>query len=224
MARIAIDIDDTIYDFATPARNAFLKLARDTGDKSLFRGAYNPWFEWRSLMDSCGEEAGKKVVSMVHKDDAIMKRRPYEGAVETISRLLGEGHEVLYISTRAPESYDATFDWLAGHGLMYGGDETPTQLVCTWADKGPHIRHCQYLIDDRVKTVHEFLGDFHWKLKYGSENEEKKRMAFALWHPHNLNLTDVPNAYLAPTWDGIAYYLEEKGVLNGRSITAAAAF
>lgn len=218
MAKIAIDIDNTLYDFDTPARNAFLALAKETGDKTLLRGAYNPWVEWRSLMDVCGEDVGHEVISRVHADDAIMQRRPYEGVSEVIGRLLGEGHEILYISTRSPAATDATATWLGSYGLMYGGDDSPTKLLCTWDDKQRHIFDCQYLIDDRVKTIHEFLGNYEWKNTWGSKNEEKKRLAFALWHPYNLNLTDIPNLYLAPTWDGIGHYLEEKGVLNGRRI------
>jgi hypothetical protein len=41
-----------------------------------------------------------------------------------------------------------------------------------------------------------------------------ERKGFGIHAPHNTNLTDVKNVYLAPTWAGLNYYLVRKGLLE----------
>jgi FMN phosphatase YigB (HAD superfamily) len=57
MAKIAVDIDSTLYDFETPAREAMFKLYKETGDLVYKEGAYHPWTEWRSPADVLGSRA-----------------------------------------------------------------------------------------------------------------------------------------------------------------------
>jgi 5'(3')-deoxyribonucleotidase len=159
MATIAIDIDSTLYDFETPAREAYLKLAHETGDKTLFRGAYMPWTEFRSPVDVCGPEVFSKVVEMCHDDDVILDQTPFSGAVETVNALHENGHSILYISNRATESRNATQEWLAKWGFPL----IETKLFCLMGDKKPHIADCQYIIDDRPKTLIDFIYDWTWE-------------------------------------------------------------
>lgn len=216
MAKIAIDIDSTLYDFATPARQAFLDLALKHGDKEeYFRGAYQSWVEWRSPGDVCGLEAFNEVLDIVHSEKVILNQTPYDGAQEVIEELIEE-HDIFYISNRSPESRAATEHWL-GHW------EFPeAELIAMMDDKLPYLSECQYIIDDRAKTLVQFVEDFQWKYTYGAistPDYEKlnERKAFGLLFEYNRNLTDIPGIYLAPTWAGIRYYLATKGVLNGRS-------
>lgn len=167
MANIAVDIDSTLYDFETPAREAFTKLADRYEDPSLNRGAYDPWTEWRSPADSCGIEKWLEAIALCHDADVIEAQTPFAGAVETCRALKEEGHTLLYISNRAAESTDATYRWLLAWEFL--GDES--ELVTTTGDKKKHIDHCQYIIDDRPKTVIDFIYDWDWttKVKAGAD-------------------------------------------------------
>lgn len=206
MTIVAVDIDSTLYDFETPCRQKFLELGVSTGDKSLFRGAYVPWVEWRSPADACGLEKWIEVINLVHDDDMIASMIPFEGAVDTLTAL-AEQHRLLYVSNRATERYAATADWL------FSNDFPDGKLVCNdHHDKRDAITHCQYLIDDRPKTLVEFVFDYHWRAKHGPNMAPRK--AFGLMFEYNRALTDIPNIYLAPSWNGLAHYLTDKGVLK----------
>lgn len=211
---IAVDIDSTLYDFATPARQAFLDLALKHGEKEeYFRGGYQSWVEWRSPSDVCGLDAFNEVLKIVHSPDVILAQPPYPEACDVLHELTQE-HEIFYISNRDPESAEATGQWLAEH-------EFPeAELIAMMDDKQPYLSECQYLIDDRAKTLVQFVEDFTWKYTYGSLDNEMPRKAFGLLFEYNRNLTDIPGIYLAPTWAGIRYYLQQKGVLRGRSINS----
>lgn len=208
---IAVDIDSTLYDFATPARQAFLDLALKHGEKEeYFRGGYQSWVEWRSPSDVCGPDAFQEVLEIVHSPDIILKQPPYPDAKDVLEELICE-HEIFYISNRDPKARDATSEWLRMH-------EFPeAELIAMMDDKQPYLTECQYLIDDRAKTLVQFVEDFNWKYTWGTlgGHQAIERKAFGLLFEYNRNLTDIPNIYLAPTWAGIRYYLQTKGVLNG---------
>lgn len=211
MALIACDIDSTLYDFATPCRQAFLDLALEHGDKEeYFKGGYQSWVEWRSPADVCGPEAFMEALSIVHSPDVIKAQNAYEGAEEVLTEVSQE-HEIFYISNRDPEVQAATEEWL------FDINSFPrAEVICMMDDKRPYLRDCQYLIDDRCKTLVEFVYDDSWKRGLKPVGVLEERKAFGLLFEYNRNLTDIPNIYLAPTWAGIRYYLERKGVLNAK--------
>lgn len=214
-ATVAVDIDSTLYDFETPAREAFAKLAEERGDKSLLRGAYHPWTEWRSPADACGLEVWLDAIAMVHANDVILDQTPFPGSVETCAALVSEGYDLLYVSNRATESYDATLEWLHNCGFPQADS-----LICNqFSDKKAALADCRYLIDDRPKTVVEFVFDYDWALRKGAEEPRK---AFVPAYPYNQNLTDIPNVYLAPTWAGLNSYMVSKGVLSEPAYRALA--
>lgn len=176
MAKIAVDIDSTLYDFETPAREAFTKLSAERGERSILRGAYDPWTEWRSPADACGIEIWLEAIALCHANDVILAQTPYNGAVETCQALANEGHELLYISNRAVETADATHEWLQEWNFPV--DENITEAV-EWhgghclkvltTDKKPFLKDCQYLIDDRPKTVVDFIYDYDWETRIRRE-------------------------------------------------------
>lgn len=208
---IAVDIDSTLYDFATPARQAFLDLALKHGEKEeYFRGGYQSWVEWRSPSDVCGPDAFQEVLDIVHSPRVILSQDPYPNAKEVLREIVAEGHEIFYISNRSKDAVDATEEWL------WSNDFPEAELIATMEDKQPYLCECQYLIDDRAKTLVQFVEDFQWKYTNGALSKENERKAFGLLFPYNQNLTDIPNIYLAPTWPGLRYYLQRKGVLSER--------
>lgn len=210
MCRIAVDIDDTLYSFAYLARKVMTKIGFEERDRQMIAAAYAEWPEWRSPVDLLGEERWLEVIHMCHDDDLIIAQKPFEGAAETCRALVEAGHELLYISNRAHERTEATHCWLDINGFTMEN----TEVMCLMGDKTPHIADCQYFIDDRPKNLVNFVYDFQWQNKYGSQNEEKARRGFGLMTPFNRSLTDCPRIYLAPTWSGLNYYLATKGLLK----------
>lgn len=244
MSSIAVDIDSTLYDFETVAREGFLVLADKYDDKDLFRGAYDPWIEWRSPADSCGLDIWLEVIALCHAPEVILSRVPFEGAVDTCRALEAAGHELMFISARDGTAEEATEQWLRQQGFLGSN----AQVVCAH-DKTEHMAECQYLVDDRPKTVVEFVNDPDWNRRLVNEidrrwtdvyrkywvadrertgqseqdayaahvewyRKQDARRAFVLEYPYNQNLSDVPGLSLAPTWAGINFYLVKYGLLE----------
>ncbi len=210
MSRIAIDIDDTLYSFTSLARRVMTKIGFETEDKQLIAAAYAAWPEWRSPTDLLGVDRWLEIIDMCHDNDMILAQTPHLGAANTCNALVRAGHKLLYISNRATETEAATGAWLDANGFFTGDAE----LMCLMGDKTPHIADCQYFIDDRPKNLIQFVYDYDWPNKWGSNREDKKRRAFGLTTEFNRALTDVPRIYLAPTWSGLNYYLQSKGLLE----------
>lgn len=208
MTYIAVDLDSTLYDFSPPFRQAFFDLARESGKKEeYFKGGYHSWSEWRSPADVCGIEGFMAALDRVHSPEVISSRIPFEGSVEAVNELADQGYDILYVTNRDPKVTRATEGWLRDCGFPIDNEE----LICTMSDKQNIIAHCQYLIDDRPKTLVEFVYNRDW-----ASPARPQRKGFGMMFEYNRALTDIPNIYLAPTWGGLRYYLEEKGVLDGR--------
>ncbi len=203
MAQVAVDIDDNLYPFCDLARAILTEQGFEAGDKKMIAAAYAPWPEWRSPADLLGLETWLDVVAKCHDDDMILKQEPYAGSVDTLQELVDAGHELLYISNRATETRAATQGWLADNEFPEGG------LVVTSKDKRSFVAYCQYLIDDRPKTLVNFAYDAQWN--------GAPRVAFALTKEYNRGLTDVPGIYLAPTWNGIRHYLIDQKLIESES-------
>ncbi len=214
MARIGVDLDDTLYSFTALARRIMTKIGFENEDKQMIAAAYAQWPEWRSPVDLLGLDRWMEIIDLCHDNDMILSQVPHLGAADTCNALMDAGHELLYISNRATETEGATREWLYDHDFL--SPSKPAELMCLIGDKTPHLALCQYFIDDRPKNLIQFIHDFQWQNKYGSNNKEMARRAFGLSTEFNRALSDVPRIYLAPTWSGLAYYLEEKGLLTER--------
>lgn len=209
MAKFAVDIDGTLYDFHIKIREEFFKMAIQYDDKNILKGAYMPFVEWRSLTDSLGVEIAVEAIHRVHSDESILSQTPYENSVEVLNEIKASGHEIMYISNRQESSHDATEKWLMDSNFPTG------EVICVGGDKMPYMRDCRYLIDDRPSTIAEFVTDYTWKKWNGSnEKPRRPRVAFGLWYSYNQALTDLDNVYLAPTWFGLRYYLKKKEVID----------
>lgn len=226
MARIAVDIDDTLNSFTGLARQVIATRAKKTGKKIYEVAAYTPWDEWRTPADLLGMDLWLDVIAEAHSRENILTRTAFPDAVETVCALADAGHDLLYISNRRESAFEATADWLIrwGFPLHYSartrGAESGTRngvdtaLVCTAKPKTPWLADCQYLIDDRPRTLFQFLSDVDWP----RENPDEQRKAFALTAPYNRGLTDIPNLYLAPSWSLLNFYLTREGVLDGHRV------
>lgn len=214
MPKIAVDIDDTLYSFDAVAKDALFHLAQERGDMSILQAAYTESLQWRTPADVAGLETWMEAIEIAHRPEVIEQQPPYPGAAETLQALVENGHELMYISNRDEEAQEATMGWLIANGFPMDYDGLPN-LKCLHGDKIPHLRDCQYIIDDRVSTLVRFVTDYAWKQWYGSEGRpDKVRRAFGIHHPHNTNLTDLEKIYLAPSWAGLNHYMVGKGLLK----------
>ncbi len=207
MAIVGVDIDDTLYDFGSEVREAFFELSIIRDDKELLKGTYSGFNEWRELSDVFDWDTVSEAIEYVHERQ--LEQVPYKNA-DRVVRRLAEKHTVIYVSSRHESHRENTCIWLVENGFPLTDHR---RLVCSSHEKEEHLKQAQYLIDDRPYTVVNFLYDFTWKHTHGSNNMLKERRAFGLWTAYNRNLTDINNVYLAPTWRGLEYYLEKKGVL-----------
>lgn len=200
--KFAVDIDSTLYDFEVPAREAFQKLAdmasTPAGRDHYLKGLYHPWTEWRSPADVCGIETWMEVISMCHSPEVVAQQTPLAGSVVTLQALANRGYELMYISTRSPEAAKATEEWLHVKGYPMGKG---IEVHCRMEDKGPYLAECQYIFDDRPKTLIEFVHDFKWDVTKG------ERYGLSIMYDYNRALTDIPNVFLAPTWAGLNAWL-----------------
>lgn len=201
---IAVDIDDTLYSFRDAAMQVLSQWAE--ADENVTKALYTPWVQWRTPHDMLGD-VWLDTINAVHDNDMILAQEPYQHVVPVMRALSESGNKFVYISNRATETKGATYEWLVKSGFPIDGHE----LVCTQENKMDHVRHCQYIIDDRTKTIVQFVTDVGWQ---AFESQDKPRIAFGLMKDYNQNLTDLPNIYLAPTWIGLAFYLRKKGLLT----------
>ena len=219
MATVAVDIDDTLYDFNALSREMICREAARTGDEQLMNAAYSHWGEWRAPSDQL-KERWLEIISMCHQPEVIQAQQPFPGTYEVLWRIIEAGHNITYISNRDPATHDNTQFWLNCHGFpapngwdSFGQDlDHRVKLICTAADKMPLIADCQYIIDDRPKTLVKFVYDYDWKNRWGSKNAVMARKGFALHREYNAGLTDVPGIYLAKTWTLLDKFLVDKGV------------
>ena len=223
MAKVAVDIDSTLYDFGVLALDMLTKVAIERGDKELQKGVYHSWNEWRAPSDVINDELWLEIIGLCHQDDVILDQTPFNHSVDVLRRIFNAGHDIVYISNRAKKTYKATYEWLVKHSFPQA-----KSLVCTEGDKLPLIVNCQYLIDDRPKTLVEFVYNYKWKeeineivnlasdVNMNLPHARFNRVGFGLFCEYNRALTDVPGIYLAPNWALLEKYIEEKSdLLNG---------
>lgn len=205
MAKVAVDLDDTLYSFETLARQILGRFADESGDERLRNAAYATWDEWRAPSDLAGPEAWERVIDEAHRSENILAQVPYLGAADTLRELQDMGHKIIYVSNRDPSTRTATSRWLR----MNGFPGLDVDVLCHTDDKLALIRDCKYLIDDRPKTLVQFLYAPMGDGVFGGPMRTHRK-AFGLVTPYNRGLTDVPGVYLAPNWDLLRRYLRPK--------------
>jgi hypothetical protein len=194
--------DETLYSFDEEVREAFFELAIERNDKSILRGAYSNNQEWRNLVDH-DKGLAYEAIERVHENATAQV--PFKNSVDVVNRI-AEKHTVKYVGSRFQKHWWKTTKWLEYWDFPNG------ELICVEPNdsKQNYFDDVQYLFDDRPRTIIEFIHAPRLDFSPGSPHP---RLAFGLWRQYNQNLTDVRNVLLAPTWRGIEYYLERKGVI-----------
>jgi len=136
MSKVAVDIDDSLYDFGGLAQEMIIKIAAETDDKRLRKAAYSTWNEWRTPNDLL-ESEWLEIIDMCHRDHVIRTQIPFKNAVTTLRKIFSAGNDIVYISNRSEEAYDATYEWLQAHGFPQS-----KSLICTTENKASYISDC----------------------------------------------------------------------------------
>lgn len=190
-------------------------LAIDRGDTAFMTAATAVWSDWETPAAIVGVENWIEIIERCHEPEAILRRFAYDGAAKTLWQLYDAGHDLIYITSRDPNCADATGRWLRDNDFPY--EDTawgPGTLLCQYfSSKVEHIADCQLMIDDRPQNLVEFVYDFAWQNKYGSEDPTLQRFGLGLLSEYNRSLTDVPRIQLVPNWTLMRHTLLQKGLL-----------
>lgn len=140
---IGIDIDGVCADFIGRAAEVILDkygmdifpiLAKKPKDK-----------ESEETYNLCQE-----YIAEVAKDESVYKDlKAVKDAAASIKDLIGEGFDIVYITSRPEEFKEVTLSWLRNHGFPH-----PEKVVFT-NDKGTYCRdnHLDWMIEDRLPLI-----------------------------------------------------------------------
>lgn len=191
---IMVDIDATLYNSTALFNKVSLELgypewlAHSYWTHSMEWGYDIPL--WTSLFSRC------------HDRDNIFSTTPYPGSVEVLQELSDQGHTLYYVTSRKPESYEATQDWLKENEFpQYENLKADLEDKNIWIGTNrPGI-----VIDDRVKTM------MFAAYETGAE-------VFSLETTYNINMKgEHKGIHLYKDWYGIGEGVQE---YIGKLVTA----
>ena len=80
---LGLDVDATVWDLATPVREAVLEITGDALDLGTIA-------TWTHVLQRYGEEATAKIFDRVLSPERVPERKPYPGAAQTLRMLQRE--------------------------------------------------------------------------------------------------------------------------------------
>jgi len=109
MQRIIVDIDNTLWDFASVFQERLRKIAP----------AIPPMTEWKwdFYMDYISLEELYSIINDIHKEQDLFE--PFPSAKWFLNSLLDEGYEITIASHRQENSRKVTENFLRKHSLQY---------------------------------------------------------------------------------------------------------
>jgi hypothetical protein len=109
MKKIIIDIDNTLWDFASVFQERLKKIVPEIPPM-------NEW-EWDFYMEYISVEELYSIVESIHKEQNIFE--PYPSAKRFLATLIEKGYEVIIASHRNENSREATEKFLKRNDLPY---------------------------------------------------------------------------------------------------------
>ncbi|HSL01605.1 MAG TPA: hypothetical protein VK869_14815 [Rubrobacteraceae bacterium] len=142
---LALDIDSTVWDVATPFLDAALEVIGDAPDLETV-------FTWAHVLESYGEEATARIYDRVLAPERVRTREPYPNAAEVLRYLQTERGIRVHFVTRNldPETLRPHLSpWLEKH---FGSE---VGLTITSGDKMSVVRELGAfgLVDDDPETL-----------------------------------------------------------------------
>ena len=114
-----------------------------------FGTSYTEFLAWEDPYAWWGKEESLRFLTADIYDQDIVK--PYPWALAAVDALRSRGHGIRFITSAAPGTESAKFNWLVRHGFAKDGDEYITMLNKTNAP-------CHLLVDDGWHNVSTFNG------------------------------------------------------------------
>ena len=112
--RFGFDIDDTLINLREHAFNIYKKkLNKDVPQKYFYQLERVEIHEPFGLTDDEGSAMWKSSLEEIYYTDCP----PFQGAVETLNKLVENGHEIFYITARPKEHGEGTKRWLREQGF-----------------------------------------------------------------------------------------------------------
>lgn len=170
--RIAIDIDSTLHHY--------WDVLSDTAQRRFgIDLPYEEQLDWGTTR--LREEQFQLCVEETHSEAAILKGRPYPGAVDAVNAWHRDGHFIHITSHRRDECHGPTERWLKKIGLEYD------ELYCSF-DKVGRCRDLEIdmLIDDAPENLLRAL--------------DHGIIAVTIAHPWNRDVCEDEDVISAPNW------------------------
>jgi FMN phosphatase YigB (HAD superfamily) len=136
--RIIIDIDNTLWDFASVFQERLKKIAPEIPPMS-------DW-EWDFYMEYISIEELYGIVNSIHKEQDVFE--PYASATWFLTTLLEKGYELIIASHRHENSREATENFLKKNDLPY------TELHLSY-NKAILFDSCIAIVDDNPHILDE---------------------------------------------------------------------
>lgn len=104
---IACDIDGVVCNWT----KGFLQYAGYPEQEA------RTWELWNQL--NISEDKFNEIWDGFINDGGIVRLEPMDGAVESISKIRGAGHDIIFITSRKPAAKQQTYQWFLNHGIWY---------------------------------------------------------------------------------------------------------
>lgn len=156
--KLGIDIDDVVAEYVTGLTDYYNHAHFDNVKPVSIR----EWDLKKSFKKASSPEQMKALMDSFMYHDHFEKLPSVTGAVNTIHKLMGEGHTPYFITSRSSKAIDTTYKWLDRHGL-------PIERVYFNKDKG---WLCERLgldahVDDGLHNLDDIASrDFHKTYTY----------------------------------------------------------
>jgi FMN phosphatase YigB (HAD superfamily) len=157
--KIVVDIDNTLWDFASVLWENLKKMNPQTPPPEM-------WHEWDFWKEYVSEKPFRKAIKEIHiKQDYFM---PFSEAKSFLTALKDKGFHITIASHRESDTLIATRKWLSKYQL-------PFHDIHLSFDKSTLFDNCSVVVDDSPKTLAkaEKAGIMRAGLRYAWNAKEK---------------------------------------------------
>ena len=180
--RIAVDVDGVLADHVGAVLS---RLKKEYPGFDRTRESMTHWDEELPSLDT----SLKPVIEQSESDPAFVREmEPIEGAVETMTALAEQGHELVIVTARPEENLAATHDWLEDRGI-------------------PHNRKKSKSTNGRMKTMADaavLIDDFPGHVQDFANSDRFGILFEQPWNKNHIaDLIKSPRIFAAESWDKI---------------------
>lgn len=143
--RVAVDIDNCLYEWDATARHMLRRYLNETG-KSEIPGLTVPSTHWNYIHEQVGNEAWEWLWSYGVEQGLFRNGHIIKGALDSL-RILCERHDVILVTSRPKNAIMDTLEWVAfmlrgckisGVHVLHSGEKKTTVPWDVLIDDGVH--------------------------------------------------------------------------------------